>query len=149
MGRPLLPARIARLNRLVRSPGSSSLTDGELYRIPRKIHHIWLGSSPLPQPFARLRESWGSWHPGWELRLWTDADIDGFGLENRLAFDSATNFGAKSDIFRYEVRGVHAHRDSVRVEGIPAAVAPVMMRHPSLASIGCMRYPAGSSWLRR
>ncbi|CAM9368441.1 unnamed protein product [Scytosiphon promiscuus] len=89
--------------------------------IPLKIHHIWLGS-PLPEVFSRLRESWLSRHGGrdssghgeekdassdrdgrWEARLWTDEDVDGFGLENRAAYDAAGNFGQKSDIFRYEI----------------------------------------------
>lgn len=93
--------------------------DGEPPLIPLKIHHIWLGS-PLPEAFARLRESWLARHVGhsgqgrgqergngsstpWEVRLWTDADINAFGLENRGAFDAAQNFGQKSDILRYEV----------------------------------------------
>lgn len=41
---------------------------------------------------------------GWEAKLWTDEDVDGFGLENRAAYDAAGNFGQKSDILRYEVR---------------------------------------------
>ncbi|CAN0053305.1 unnamed protein product [Ectocarpus fasciculatus] len=93
--------------------------DGEPPLIPLKIHHIWLGS-PLPEAFARLRESWLARHVGhsgqgrgqersngsstpWEVRLWTDADINAFGLENRGAFDAAQNFGQKSDILRYEI----------------------------------------------
>ncbi|CAM9629385.1 unnamed protein product [Ectocarpus sp. 8 AP-2014] len=92
--------------------------DGEPL-IPLKIHHIWLGS-PLPEAFARLRESWLARHSGlssqgrgpersnggstpWEVRLWTDADIDAFGLKNRGAYDAAQNFGQKSDILRYEI----------------------------------------------
>lgn len=71
--------------------------------IPRTIHQIWLGS-PLPKRFVQLRESWRSRHQGWELRLWTNADVDAFGLENREAYDNAPNFGEKSDILRYEVR---------------------------------------------
>lgn len=98
--------------------------DGRSPLIPFIIHHIWLGS-PLPDPLARLRESWlsrhahnSSGHAGpsqeresggdgcgeWEVRLWTDADVEAFGLENKEAYDGAGNFGQKSDIFRYEVR---------------------------------------------
>lgn len=40
----------------------------------------------------------------WELRLWTDTDVDAFGLENRDVYEAAGNFGQKSDILRYEVR---------------------------------------------
>ena len=94
--------------------------------VPFIIHHIWLGS-PLPEELARLRESWlsrhahtSSKHAGpsqdgggnfcgegageWEVRLWTDADVEAFGLENKEAYDAAGNFGQKSDILRYEVK---------------------------------------------
>lgn len=40
------------------------------------------------------------------MRLWGDADVEEFGLENREAYDAAGNFGEKSDILRYEVCGV-------------------------------------------
>lgn len=81
--------------------------------IPFVVHHVWLGG-PLPEALARLRESWLSRHGGgdgekkekmgWELRLWTDADVAAFDLENRRAYEAAGNFGQKSDILRYEVR---------------------------------------------
>lgn len=37
--------------------------------------------------------------------MWTDSDVETFGLENREAYDAAGNFGEKSDILRYEVCG--------------------------------------------
>ena len=83
------------------SPAMPHNADGS-WLIPRTIHHIWLGG-PLPQAYARLRESWLSRHEGWTARLWGDEDVDAFGLENREAYDAAGNFGEKSDILRYEV----------------------------------------------
>ena len=44
-------------------------------RIPRVIHQIWLGPDPLPDKFARFRETWRDLHPGWELRLWTEESL--------------------------------------------------------------------------
>lgn len=41
------------------------------------------------------------------MRLWTDADVEAFGLENKEAYEAAGNFGQKSDILRYEVRLSH------------------------------------------
>lgn len=82
------------------SPPSCNADSSSL--IPRTIHHIWLGSS-LPEACARLRESWLSRHEGWTARLWRDADVEAFGLENQEAYDAAGNFGEKSDILRYEV----------------------------------------------
>lgn len=71
-------------------------------RIPKIIHHIWLGS-PLPEKCRILRETWIKNHPGWQLILWTEKEIEEFGLENKEAFDLSTNYGEKSDIARYEI----------------------------------------------
>ncbi len=71
-------------------------------RIPKIIHHIWLGS-PLPEKCRILRDTWMKNHPGWEFVLWTDADIEKFGLENKAAYDASSNWGEKSDIARYEI----------------------------------------------
>lgn len=75
---------------------------GETYRIPKIIHQIWLGS-PLPARYKEIQKSWATHHPDWEYRLWTDADAKVFPMKNRALFDSATNWGEKSDIFRYEI----------------------------------------------
>ena len=40
---------------------------------------------------------------GWEYKLWKDKDVEIFGLKNIKLFNNITNFGAKSDIFRYEI----------------------------------------------
>lgn len=74
----------------------------ETPRIPKKIHHIWLGS-PLPEKYQHLREIFMEMHPGWEFYLWTEKEVDEFGLKNRAMYDATTNFGEKSDIARYEI----------------------------------------------
>lgn len=71
-------------------------------RIPKIIHQIWLGS-PLPEKYLVLQETWKKNHPDWEYKLWTDKDIDEFGLINRAFYDETSNWGAKSDIARYEI----------------------------------------------
>ena len=77
-------------------------------RIPRVVHHIWLGGR-LPRKFWDFRESWhrvlGAGHPfdKWTFKMWTDADVESFGMENKAAFDAAPNPGEKSDIWRYEI----------------------------------------------
>jgi mannosyltransferase OCH1-like enzyme len=71
--------------------------------IPKKIHQIWLGS-PLPAKYDNdLSQRWRNIHPDWEYKLWTDADIDSFGMINKKLFDAMDNMGAKSDILRYEI----------------------------------------------
>jgi len=70
--------------------------------IPKKIHQIWLGS-PLPIKYFRLIKSWIEKHPDWEYKLWTDKDVEPFGMVNKKLFDSIDNYGIKTDILRYEI----------------------------------------------
>ncbi len=71
-------------------------------RIPKIIHQIWLGGK-LPERYKEIQKSWQEFHPDWEYRLWTDEDAKVFKMQNRKLFESATNFGEKADIFRYEI----------------------------------------------
>lgn len=92
---------------------SSSFKE-EKYLIPKKIHQIWLGSK-FPDVFKKWQKTWLEKNPGWEYKLWTDADIKIFKFKNKKFFDAETNWGAKSDILRYaileEFGGVYADTD--------------------------------------
>ena len=70
--------------------------------IPKIIHQIWLGGE-LPNKYIPLQQTWLKQHPGWEYKLWTDKEVEEFGLENKILYDATKNFGEKSDIVRYEV----------------------------------------------
>jgi hypothetical protein len=74
----------------------------ETPRIPKIIHHIWLGSE-LPEKYKAWQKTWLTHHPDWEYRLWTQKEIDEFGLKNRTQFDAARTYGEKSDIALYEI----------------------------------------------
>lgn len=79
-----------------------SLTIAEdSYKIPPTIHQIWLGS-PFPEQYRAWQQTWQS-IPGFEYRLWTDADIAGLKLRNQPLYDSARNWGERADIIRYEI----------------------------------------------
>jgi len=71
--------------------------------IPLKIHQIWIGPKPLPEKFKWMVKTWKDKHPSWEYKLWVNEDLKKFKLTNRAAFDKAKNWGAKSDILRYEI----------------------------------------------
>ena len=71
-------------------------------RIPKIIHQIWIGG-PVPEVFLSLMDSWKRLHPDWEYKLWTDKDIQTFPFINKIAFRKASNYGMKSDIWRYEI----------------------------------------------
>lgn len=72
------------------------------YCIPQKIHQIWLGS-PVPDAYKRFAESWKKMHPDWQYILWTDKEVEAFGLANKHFYDATDNYGAKSDIARWEI----------------------------------------------
>jgi len=78
------------------------ITEQTDINIPKKIHQIWLGGD-IPDKYRRLISTWREKNPDWEYRLWTDSDIENFGLSNIDKFNSISNLGAKSDIFRYEI----------------------------------------------
>ncbi len=71
-------------------------------RIPKIIHQIWLGS-PFPQKYRNWQKSWKKYHPDWEYKLWTDKDIEEFGLTNKHWYDKTPNYGQKANIARYEI----------------------------------------------
>lgn len=73
-------------------------------KIPKIIHQIWLGG-PLPDAFKQLVASWHMHHLGndWKYKLWTDADVESFGLYNKQLYDETDSVGVKSDIFKWEI----------------------------------------------
>ncbi len=70
--------------------------------IPYKFHLIWLGSSP-PQRYWTIIKQLKRLHKNCIIKLWTDAEAKKYTMTNRHAFNAATNYGEKSDIFRYEI----------------------------------------------
>ncbi len=74
----------------------------EHVRIPKIIHQIWIGS-PLPEKYYHWQKSWQIRHPDWKYILWTDKDIEEFGLTNKHWYDQTTNYAQKADIARYEI----------------------------------------------
>lgn len=71
--------------------------------IPKIIHQIWVGPHPFPEKSKAFQQTWLKMHPNWEYKLWTNKDIEEFGLENKKLYDQASNYGQKSDIARYEI----------------------------------------------
>jgi hypothetical protein len=69
--------------------------------IPRIFHRIWLGNRPMPPEFKAFGRSWLRLHPGWKMKLWTDANMPP--LANRWAFDHSRSLSGKSNLLRYEI----------------------------------------------
>lgn len=93
---------LATFERLFKKYSQKSILEVADYKIPKIIHFIWLGS-PLPERCKPMVASWKKFHPGWQVRLWTDADVASFKMKNKKAFDQSHNWGEKSDIWRYEI----------------------------------------------
>jgi len=71
-------------------------------RIPNTFHFIWLGSD-LPTLYLEMILKWSHFHPDWKTEIWNDTSIVNIPLMNKKEYNSAKNFGMKSDILRYEV----------------------------------------------
>ena len=115
--------------------------------IPRVFHRIWLGRNPLPQQFVEFGDTWARWHPGWEMRLWSDADLPP--LINWACFEDARTPAQKSDIARYEILyrygGVYVDTDFECLRSIEPLLGDVRAfsasehpRHIRTVSIGIM-----------
>lgn len=40
--------------------------------IPKILHQVWLGDSPIPEKYIKWKEEWRMLHPNWEYVLWTE-----------------------------------------------------------------------------
>lgn len=78
--------------------------------------------------------------------MWTDADIEEFGLENKDIYDAAINYGERSDIARYEIL--------YRIGGIfldtdMECVKPLDILHHTYDFFAVLEPMAGAPFLKR
>ena len=71
-------------------------------KIPKILHQIWLGC-PFPDKYRILTDQWKEKHPDWAIMLWTEKEIEEFGLVNKWMYNNMKNPSAKSDVIRYEI----------------------------------------------
>jgi len=101
--------------------------------IPKIMHHIWIGG-PLPVHLRSNCITWGDLHPDWDMKLWTEAEIDEIGLQNRALYDQAEKIVPsdaveqfRADIVRYELLalfgGVYVDVDTRPLRNIEPALA--------------------------
>lgn len=63
-------------------PGDLRRCGARFAPLPRVLHQIWMtteerGRAPaIPPELRRYPETWRRHHPGWEYRLWRDADVE-------------------------------------------------------------------------
>lgn len=85
-------------------------------KIPKLIHFIWVGPKPFPEESKVNVRSWMTLNPGWTIYFWTDRNRECPvpGMELKLLqdfhftsleeeFHKSTNYGEKSDIWRFEI----------------------------------------------
>jgi hypothetical protein len=75
-------------------------------RVPRVFHQIWFGPAQMPDEHRRFAETWRRLHPGWELRLWTDADLPALDISPELVAQAKTP-AELSNVARYEIVARH------------------------------------------
>lgn len=63
----------------------------EVPKIPKIIHHIWLGSR-LPEYAAEFRQTWIQHHPDWIFIYWTDQPSTFYGDVILKTFDELINY---------------------------------------------------------
>lgn len=89
------------------------------YSIPPIIHVIWIGSPP-PHGVQLVVESWKKHHPSWNVKLWTDEDMENFTWvfpRAKFCYESAKIWAEKADILRleilYQYGGIYCDADQI------------------------------------
>ena len=75
-------------------------------KIPKIIHHIWLGKKEIPRHLNEVSASFKKLHPDWEYHFWTDQRVRAFDFELKDLFYSQTAHEKnelKKDILRAEL----------------------------------------------
>lgn len=100
--------------------------------IPKIMHHIWVGP-PMPDHLAENCRAWAQMHPDWDMKLWTEREIDDLSLQNRALYDQADRLVPRdavgqfrADIVRYELLmffgGVYTDVDTRPLQRIEPAL---------------------------
>ncbi len=71
--------------------------------IPKIIHATWFGNTPLPKNYQYYLETWRKFHPDWEIKLWTEKDLQKENFDSMDLYWLAESYAERSDIIRYEI----------------------------------------------
>lgn len=75
-----------------------------MFKIPKIIHQIWLGPNARPDIWMNSwKIDYCKKYPDWEYKLWTEKEINEFGLKNKAQYEFEKFYNGKSDIARYEI----------------------------------------------
>jgi len=76
----------------------------ETTKVPKIIHHIWVGSKPIPELYRKYAEQCRKVNPEWEYKLWTEKEIFSENFDPRymkLFEDMGYRYSGKKDIVEY------------------------------------------------
>ncbi|GAX62520.1 mannosyltransferase OCH1 and related enzymes [Candidatus Scalindua japonica] len=79
---------------------------GNVPRIPKIIHHIWIGDRPLPQTYKNYMKSWRKYHPDWEFKIWRNKEVLEHSFTDKKLkslFSQKLTIGEMVDILKYDI----------------------------------------------
>lgn len=71
--------------------------------IPKTIHILWLGKSPLPESVNSWTTYYCDINKEWTVKVWRDSDVETFSLQNQAHFEACGSWAGKADIARLEI----------------------------------------------
>ena len=88
--------------------------EGDAMSIPRTLHRVWVGDEPMQAAHREYGEGFARLHPGWEVRLWGEADLAELEIGD-AEFAAVRGPSELSNLMRYEILrrhgGVYADTD--------------------------------------
>lgn len=127
--------------------------------IPRTIHRIWLGPSPIPDDFLLYGQRWHELNPTWGVTLWHEYNLPAVHIQNRaLMADLELPPAQRADILRLELLlafgGLYVDCDVEPIAPIPDVIAdcedPVITwEDEHFACNAVMAAPAQHPFIRR
>lgn len=96
-------ARLALFKKVYKANKPSKVAACREPKIPKIIHHLWLGKKEISQKLQEMMSSFRKLNPDWEYHLWTDVRVRAFDFEQKEQFYSHGAFNLKADILRAEI----------------------------------------------
>ena len=84
----------------------SKISKSPTAKIPKIIHHIWVGTKPIPENVEPMRQTWKKLHPGWTFKLWTNEEVKKLKWINPEAqslYNRTKDPREKADLARYQI----------------------------------------------
>ena len=93
--------------------------------VPRILHQIWRqGKDAVPDKYAAARATWPEVHPGWEIRVWDEADLTALAMGTpwEVALRLCRRLIQRADVLRCAVLerfgGVYADMDMYALKSL-------------------------------